>query len=66
MSPAGPPLAGVSTNSNSQQVVDHGIFSSASFAVLKMRKEVELWEICHTMLAKVPRAYSKVRYTRVY
>ncbi len=56
----GPPQAGVSTNSNNQQVVGQGIFASSSLATLRMRKEIELWELCHTTLPKVPRAYSKV------
>ena len=56
----GPPMANVSVQSNNPQVVEMGVFASASFATLKMKKEVELWEVCHTMLPKVPRAYSKV------
>ena len=36
-----------------------GVFASASFATLRMKKEVELWEVCHNMLPRVPRNYSK-------
>ncbi len=50
----------MSVSSNSQQVVGQGIFASSSLATLRMRKEIELWELCHTTLPKVPRAYSKV------
>jgi dynein heavy chain len=53
-------MANISAQSNNPQVVHMGVFASASFATLKMKKEVELWEVCHVMLPKVPRAYSKV------
>lgn len=57
---SGPALAGVSGQSNNPAVVGQGVFATASFATFKMRKDVELWEICHTMLQKVPKAYNKV------
>ena len=57
---SGPALAGVSTQSNNPAVVGMGTFSTASYATLKMRKDVELWEICHSTLSKVPKAYNKV------
>jgi hypothetical protein len=56
----GPALAGISAQSNNPSVVHQGVFATASFATFKMRKEVELWEICFTMLQKVPKAYNKV------
>ena len=56
----GPALAGVSMHSNNPAVVGQGVFATASFATFKMRKDVELWEICFTMLQKVPKAYNKV------
>lgn len=56
----GPALAGVSGQSNNPAVVGQGVFATASFATFKMRKDVELWEICFTMLQKVPKAYNKV------
>ncbi|ESO89151.1 hypothetical protein LOTGIDRAFT_229063 [Lottia gigantea] len=55
----GPPLAGISSQSNNPSVVGQGVFATASYATFKMRKDVELWEICHTMLSKVPKAYTK-------
>ncbi|KAK6187606.1 hypothetical protein SNE40_005595 [Patella caerulea] len=55
----GPALAGVSTQSNNPSIVGQGTFATASYATFKMRKDVELWEICHTMLSKVPKAYTK-------
>ncbi|KAL5010133.1 hypothetical protein ScPMuIL_012438 [Solemya velum] len=55
----GPALAGISQHSNNPLVVGQGVFSCASYCALKMRKEMELWEICHTSLSKVPRAYNK-------
>ena len=57
---AGPALANISTQSNNPQVIEQGVFASASFATLRMKKEVELWEVCHTMIPKVPKAYVKV------
>ena len=56
----GPALAGVSIYSNNPAIVGQGVFATASFATFKMRKDVELWEICFTMLQKVPKAYNKV------
>ena len=53
-------MAGVSGQSNNPAVVGQGVFATASFATFKMRKDVELWEICFTMLQKVPKAYNKV------
>ncbi|XP_035829673.1 dynein heavy chain 5, axonemal isoform X2 [Aplysia californica] len=55
----GPPLASVSSQSNNPLVVEQGVFSTASYATYKMRKDMELWEICYTMLQKVPKAYNK-------
>ena len=46
-------------------VVNQGVFASASFAALRMKKEVELWEVCHNALQKVPKAQSKVNSERV-
>ncbi|KAK3577475.1 hypothetical protein CHS0354_032326 [Potamilus streckersoni] len=55
----GPALAGISNQSNNPAVVSYGAFATASYASLKMRKDVELWEICYTMLQRVPKAYPK-------
>ncbi|XP_070190368.1 uncharacterized protein [Littorina saxatilis] len=55
----GPPLAGVSSQSNNPAIVEQGVFSTASYATYKMRKDVELWEICYNMLQRVPKAYNK-------
>ncbi|GFN75495.1 dynein beta chain, ciliary [Plakobranchus ocellatus] len=55
----GPALASISSQSNNPLVVDQGVFSTASYATYKMRKDMELWEICYTMLLKVPKAYNK-------
>lgn len=54
-------MAGITGTSNHPGVVDMGVFASASFAALRMKKELELWEVCHNLLPKVPRAYSKVK-----
>ncbi|XP_025098007.1 LOW QUALITY PROTEIN: dynein gamma chain, flagellar outer arm-like [Pomacea canaliculata] len=55
----GPPLAGISYQSNNPSVVEQGLFSTASYATYKMRKDVELWEICYNMLQRVPKSYNK-------
>ena len=59
---AGPSAAMVSGPTN-PVIASMGVFASASFALTKMKKEVELWEVCHTMIPKVPRAYSKVKHS---
>uniref|UniRef100_A0A2C9K4Z2 AAA+ ATPase domain-containing protein n=1 Tax=Biomphalaria glabrata TaxID=6526 RepID=A0A2C9K4Z2_BIOGL len=56
---SGPPIAGISSQSNNPLVVDQGVFSTASYATYKTRKDMELWEVCHTLLQKVPKAYNK-------
>lgn len=63
---SGPPVSNISTSSNSQHVVNQGVFASASHAALKIKKESDLWEICHQMLPKVPRGYNKVRHYNRY
>ncbi|XP_023932050.1 dynein heavy chain 8, axonemal-like [Lingula anatina] len=55
----GPPIAQVSMHSLNPQIVNMGVFATASFAAMKLRKDVELWEICHTTIPKVPKAFSK-------
>lgn len=41
-------------------VAEAGIFASASLVSLRNRKEVDLNEVCTTMLAKIPKVWSKV------
>lgn len=55
----GPALAGISKYSNNPSVVSRGVFATASHAALKLRKDIELWEICHNMLQKVPKPWSR-------
>lgn len=57
---SGPALAGISKYSNNPCVVSMGVFSTASFSLLKLRKDVELWEICTSLLQKVPKILTKV------
>ena len=40
-------------------VLDLGVFATASYANLRMRKEPELAEIVFLTLQKLPKAYSK-------
>ena len=40
-------------------VLDQGMFATASYANLRMRKELELAEIIYYALPKIPKAYSK-------
>ncbi|XP_064629693.1 uncharacterized protein LOC135488785 isoform X2 [Lineus longissimus] len=54
----GPPQANVSASGNMPQVCEMGVVASASFAVMRTKKEVELWEICWQTLPKVPRAFN--------
>ncbi|XP_074662754.1 uncharacterized protein LOC141915202 [Tubulanus polymorphus] len=54
----GTPATTLSINSTNPYVSNTGVFASASHAVIKMKKDVELWEICHNLIPKVPRIYS--------
>ena len=56
----GTPISNISTTSNSLHVVHQGVFATSSHAALRLRKETDLWEICHGILPKVPKAYNKV------
>lgn len=40
-------------------VLDLGMFATASYANLRMRKEVELAEVIYYTLPKIPKAYSR-------
>lgn len=37
-----------------------GVFASHTHALVKSRKELELWEICYNALSKVPKGWSTV------
>ncbi|XP_077977225.1 dynein axonemal heavy chain 8-like isoform X3 [Glandiceps talaboti] len=57
----GPSLASV-TNVASTMALDNahqGVYASASFSAAKNKKEVEIWEICHTLLPKLPRGWNR-------
>ena len=41
-------------------IADMGIYASASITAVHSRKETEIWEVCHTMLNKVPRGWNRV------
>ena len=41
-------------------VAESGVFASASLVSLRNRKEVDLNEVCTTMLAKIPKVWTKV------
>ena len=45
---------------NDYNPIQQGVFASSSYTVLKLRKDVELWDICHNTLQKLPKAYNKV------
>jgi len=40
-------------------VLDQGMFATASYANLRMRKDIELAEVIFYTLPKIPKAYSK-------
>lgn len=56
---AGPVMATSAPASTPPHVLEMGVFATASFANLKMRKEQELAEIIFYTLPKIPKAYSK-------
>ena len=41
-------------------IAEAGVFASASLVSLRNRKEVDLNEVCTTMLAKIPKVWAKV------
>lgn len=47
-------------------VAEAGIFASASLVSIRNRKEVELNEVCTTMLAKIPKVWTKVSFSRFH
>lgn len=62
------PTSGVILQSSSSQaigagascLVEAGVFASASMVAMRSRKEVELNELCVTMLSKLPKAWNRV------
>ena len=48
------------TGAGSISIVGAGVFASASLVSFRNRKEVDLNEVCTTMLAKIPKVWSKV------
>ena len=48
------------TGAGSISVAEAGVFASASLVSFRNRKEVDLNEVCTTMLAKIPKVWSKV------
>ena len=52
--------ANISSTSNQASVVGRGMFSSASYTSLQMKKEVDLKELCHTLLEKAPKVSPRV------
>jgi hypothetical protein len=63
------PTSGVILHSSTSQAIgagalclaEAGVSASASMVALRSRKEVELNELCVTMLTKLPKAWNKVR-----
>lgn len=47
-------------------VAEVGVFASASLVSFRNRKEVELNEVCTTMLAKIPKVWTKVSFIRFH
>uniref|UniRef100_H2XJQ0 Dynein heavy chain C-terminal domain-containing protein n=3 Tax=Ciona intestinalis TaxID=7719 RepID=H2XJQ0_CIOIN len=54
-----PPQTSISSSSSHPWVIDRGIFASHTHALLKSKKEVELWEVCYNALPKIPKAWGK-------
>lgn len=48
------------SGAGSINVAEAGVFASASLVSFRNRKEVELNEVCTTMLAKIPKVWTKV------
>ena len=48
------------SGAGSISIAGAGVFASASLVSFRSRKEVDLNEVCTTMLAKIPKVWSKV------
>ena len=66
--------SGVILHSSSAQTIgggslclaEAGVFASASMVALRGRKEIELNELCVSMLTKLPKVWNKVRLIDYY
>lgn len=56
---SGPIISMISSTSQHPLVAPLGIMATGGLIQLRNKKDQELWEICHTLIAKVPRAYSR-------
>ncbi|XP_077863125.1 dynein axonemal heavy chain 5-like [Saccoglossus kowalevskii] len=57
----GPSLVNVTSVASTMavDVANQGVYASASFIAAKNRKDTEIWEICHTLLPKLPRGWNR-------
>jgi len=56
---AGPAMASTAPAITPPHVLQQGMFATASYANLRMRKEIELAEIIYYTVPKIPKAYSR-------
>ena len=49
-----------STGSGSLNINEAGVFASASLVAFRGRKEVELNEVCSSMIGKIPKLWNRV------
>ncbi|XP_033113255.1 dynein heavy chain 5, axonemal-like isoform X2 [Anneissia japonica] len=54
-----PSVSSVTGQAMTSSVRGMGVYASASVAAIRSRKDVEIWEVCHTALLKLPRGWNR-------
>ncbi|XP_077973667.1 uncharacterized protein LOC120348568 isoform X2 [Styela clava] len=55
----GPHHTSISSSSSHPWILHRGVFATHVQALLKNRKEIELWEICYNALSKIPKTWNR-------
>ncbi|XP_071954985.1 uncharacterized protein [Antedon mediterranea] len=54
-----PAVSSVTGQAMTSSIAGMGMYASASAAAVRSRKDVEIWEVCHTALQKLPRGWNR-------
>lgn len=54
-------MASVTGHTMTPVIASIGVYASASESLVNSRKEVEIWEVCHSLIGKLPRGWNRVR-----
>ncbi|XP_071818739.1 dynein axonemal heavy chain 5-like isoform X4 [Apostichopus japonicus] len=55
----GPSVASVTGHTLTPAVASMGVYASASQALVNSRKDIEIWEVCHSLIGKIPRGWNR-------